>query len=202
MKEEIIRFFEKHIIGKTLNTDEVIYKQNDDTLEGVYSDKMIFSDLMTTTNGFGFHMTTITHETLYQLDVNDIRTEIIKDFTGTSVFRYELALRKSTSQITGYMRCISTTVKDQMMEAVVYGVFDVKLKGNELTWKECQLLYRDTPVGEGKYKPVAFDSNIRFYQENNKTIFEYIPIYWDMNPETMEKVLSEDNYPLFISREK
>ena len=38
---------------------------------------------------------------------------------GTSVFCYELAVRKSTNQLTGYMYCVSTTVQDQTMEAAV-----------------------------------------------------------------------------------
>ena len=38
-----------------------------------------------------------------------IKTTGPKDYTGTSVFCYELAMRKSTGQLTGYMRCISTT---------------------------------------------------------------------------------------------
>ena len=68
-----------------------------------------------------------------------------RDYTGTSVFCYELAMRKSTGQLTGYMRCISTTVKNQTMEAVVCGIFDVNFDGKELKWQENQLLYRDSP---------------------------------------------------------
>ena len=71
-------------------------------------------------------------------------------------------MRKSTKQITGYMRCVSTTVQDSTMEAVVCGIFDVTFDGKELKWQENQLLYRDNPIGEDKYKPVAFNSKVRF----------------------------------------
>ena len=57
-------------------------------------------------------MTTVTQELVYNLDDKGARTTIAKDYTGTSVFCYELAMRKSTKQITGYMRCVSTTVQD------------------------------------------------------------------------------------------
>ena len=42
MMEEVIQFLRKSIIGKTLFTDEVVYKLADGKLEGVYSDKVIF----------------------------------------------------------------------------------------------------------------------------------------------------------------
>ena len=101
MKDEIIQFIRQNIIGKTLLTDEVVYKLENGTLEGVYSDKMMFSDWVQTENGFKFNMTTVTRELVYNLDRKGMRTTIAKDYTGTSVFRYELALRKSTNQLTG-----------------------------------------------------------------------------------------------------
>ena len=162
---------------------------------------MIFSNLVRTANGFKFNMTTITHELIYNLDKKGVRTTIAKDYTGTSVFCYELAVRKSTNQLTGYMHCVSTTVQNQTMEAVVCGIFDVIFNGKELSWRENQLLYRDNPIEEDKYKPVAFDSKVRIYLDNGKVVYEYLPILWDVNPRTLEKRLSKDDYPPYISKE-
>lgn len=202
MKDEIIQFIRKNIIGKTLFTDEVVYKLENGTLEGVYSDKMMFSDWVQTENGFKFNMTTVTRELVYNLDGKGMRTTIAKDYTGTSVFRYELAFRKSTNQLTGYMRCISTTVQHQTMEAVVCGISGVTFDGKELKWQEKQLLYRDNPVEADKYKPVTFDSKVRFYLDNGKAVFEYLPTLWEVDPDTLERSLSKDDYPPYISREK
>ena len=129
MKDEIIQFLEQNIIGKTLLTDKVVYKLDNGKLEGVYSDKMMFSDLVKTRNGFKFNMTTVTQELVYQLDEKGARTSVAKDYTGTSVFCYELAMRKSTGQLTGYMHCVSSTVENQTMEAVVCGIFDMVFDG-------------------------------------------------------------------------
>lgn len=71
-----------------------MYKLDNGKLEGIYNDQMIFSNLVKTENGFKFNMTTITHELIYNLDENGMRTIIAKDYTGTSVFCYELAMRK------------------------------------------------------------------------------------------------------------
>ena len=86
--------------------------------------------------------------------------------------------------------------------SVVCGIFDVTFDGKELKWQENQLLYRDNPIGEDKYKPVAFNSKVRFYLDNGKVIFEYLPTLWDISPDTLEKRLSKDDYPPYISKEQ
>ena len=180
MKDSVIRFLRETIIGKTLFTDDIIYKLGEGCMEGVYSDQMMFSDLVETENGFKFNMTTVTHELVYNLDEQGVRTTVVKDYTGTSVFCYELAMRKSTNQLTGYMHCVSTTVNNSTMEAVV----------------------RDNLIGENQYKPVAFDSKARFYLDKGKVVFEYLPTLWEINPDTLAKGLSKDNYPPYISKER
>ena len=52
MKDSVIRFLRETIIGKTLFTDDIIYKLGEGCMEGVYSDQMMFSDLVETENGF------------------------------------------------------------------------------------------------------------------------------------------------------
>ena len=74
MKDGIILFLKENIIGRNLFTEDVVYKLENGKLEGVYSDRMIFSDLMQTENGFKFNMTTITHELIYNVDNKDNRT--------------------------------------------------------------------------------------------------------------------------------
>lgn len=202
MMEKVIQFLKSNVIGKVLFTDDIVYKLDNGNLEGIYNDQMVFSNLVRTENGLKFSMTTVTHELIYNLDENGVRSTLVKDFTGTSVFCYELAMRKSTNKLTGYMHCVSTTVQGQTMEAIVCGIYDVALDAQGLSWKENQLLYRDNPVGEAKYKPVAFDSKARIYLDKGKVIFEYLPTLWDVNPNTLEKRLSKDDYPTYISTER
>lgn len=78
-----------------------------------------------------------------------------------------------------------------MMEAVVCGILDVIFDGKELRWQENQLLYRDNPLGEDKYQPIAFDSKARLYLDEGKVVFEYLPIHWDVNPNIFCKKLSK-----------
>ena len=46
------------------------------------------------------------------------------------------------------------------------GIFDVNFDGKELKWQENQLLYRDSPIGDGNYKPAAFDAKVRFHLDS------------------------------------
>ena len=89
MKDEIIHFLEKNLIGKILFTDKVTYTLGNGKLEGVYNDQMTFSNLVKTENGFKFNMTTLTHELIYNLDEKGVRTTVAKDYTGTSEEKYK-----------------------------------------------------------------------------------------------------------------
>lgn len=198
----IYNFLKNRVIGKSLRTDETIYQLDDGKLEGVYADEMFFSDLLQSQNGFQFNMTTITREKIYILDSNKNRADIKKDFSGVSVFHYELSQRKSTTQLTGIMKLLSSTVPDHTMECIVYGVCNIELRDEKLHWDEKQLLYRDMPSGSNTYRPVAFDAKIRFYFECDKLRFEYTPSYFDVNTETFQKLLSKDQYPVFLTKEQ
>jgi hypothetical protein len=201
-KEQLINFLKSHVIGKSLITDETVYKLEEGKLEGVYADEMFFSNLLLSNNGLQFDMATITREKVYFVDANNKRSSVKKDFTGVSVFRYELAERKSTSNITGIMRLVSSTVQDHTMEGISYGIFDVCLENGQLSWKEQQTLYRDMPTDKEHYRAVAFDAKIRFYLENEKLRFEYIPSYYSFDPYKLTKILSKDQYPSFLTKER
>lgn len=201
MREQLITYLKEKVLGKTLRTDDVTYLLDEGKLKDVYSDQMMFSDLQFTENGVQFNMTTIAKERVYYLDEKGECIGIKKDYTGTSVFRYELAKRKSTNEFTGYMYLISTTTIVSEMEAVVQGVYDIRLENSELKWKEQQLLYRDMPSIEGTFRPVAFDAEARFYLEEGKLRFEYIPFYYEIVPKSMERKLSADKLPSFLSKE-
>ena len=201
MKDQIIAYLKENVLGKVLRTDDIRYSLDNGNLEDIYSDRMMFSDLLFTDNGLQFNMTTIAEEKVYALDEKGERIGIRKDYAGTSVFHYELAKRKSTGELTGYMRMVSTTTINPEMDAVVQMVYNVRLENNELKWKEYQPLYRDMPSPNGKFRPVAFDAEARFYIEEGKLRFEYAPFYYDVDPKSMERKLSADKLPFFTSKE-
>lgn len=185
--EKIADFLGSKVMGKVLVTDELKYSLEDGRLEGAYSDKIIFSNLVRTGFGINFDMFLNSNKVIYLLDENRRRIGIRSDLGGISVFRYELAVRKSTEKVTGIFRLITTTAKDQTAQAIASGASDVELDCNGLHWKEEQLLYRDQISENNKYLPVAFSSKNRLFFENGKIRYEYDGICFDIEPAGLRK---------------
>ena len=49
---------------------------------------------------------------------------------------------------------------------------------------------------------MAIISLLRFHLDKGKAVFEYLPTLWDVNPDTLVKSLSKDDYPVYISKER
>ncbi len=200
--DKISDFLSSKVIGKTMVTDELKYSLEDGKLEGVYSDNIVFGNLVKSEYGVTFDMFIVSKEQVYKLGENRQHIGVNAQYSGVSVFRYELAKRKSTGTVTGTLRLLTTTVKNQSAQAIVWGVLDFALEGNELRWRERQLLYRDQMISGGKYHPVAFDAENRFYFEGEKLRFEYNGTCYDVEPSSLSKSASGDIFPKFLAKEK
>jgi len=199
--QDMITFIKENVLGRVLLTDELTYRLDEDALEGVYSDQIVFTNLYESAYGFGFDMHIAASETVYNLDENGMRGSVRKVFDGNSLFRYELAQRRSSGDVTGMTRLISTTNREQTAQAIVTGIYDMELADGALRWKELQLLYRDQPAASG-YRSVAFDAECRFFLEGGRLSFEYSGACFDVDPVTLEKKASHDVFPSFIAQER
>jgi len=200
--KDIVGFIEKNIDGKTLYTSELVYELENGMLQGVYSDQISFSNLKYSHTGFQMDMFIVSTEKVWTLGKDKSREHLRKDFSGVSLFRFELARRKSSGGITGLFRFISASGKDIAAEAIVSAIYGVKLDNGVLTFEEDQALYRDQPARNGCYKPVAFRSGHRFYMEGKKLHYEYNGASFDVDTSTMQRKASMDKFPPFISIEK
>lgn len=200
--KEIIRFLEANVNGKTLYTKELVYELEHGALQGVYSDQISFSNLKYSQSGFQLDMFIVSNEKIWLLGAGGQREELRKDFSGVSLFRFELAQRKSTNAVTGCFRFISASGKNVAAEAVVSGIYDVRLENGVLKLSEDQVLYRDQPVQGGRFKPVSFQSEHRFYVKDEKPHYEYDGTSFDVDTKTMRRRDSADAFPPFISIER
>lgn len=200
--KEIIHFIEANVNGKTLFTNELVYELENGALQGVYSDQISFSNLKYSQSGFQLDMFIISNEKIWLMEEEGQRGELRKDFSAVSLFRFELAERKSTNGITGYFRFISASGKNVAAEAIVSGIYDVRLENNVLKLSEDQVLYRDQPIQGERFKPVAFQSEHRFYSKDGKLHYEYDGKCFDVDAKTMQRNGSPDTFPPFISIEK
>lgn len=199
---EIINFIEANVNGKTLFTKELVYELESGALQGVYSDQISFSNLKYSQSGFQLDMFIIFNEKIWLMGKNGLREELRKDFSAVSLFRFELAKRKSTNSITGCFRFVSASGKNVAAEAIVSGIYDVRLENEVLKLSEDQALYRDQPIQNERFKPVAFQSEHRFYSKDGKLHYEYDGKCFDVDTKTMQRNDGSDTFPPFISIEK
>ena len=105
--KEIINFIEMNVDGKTLVTKELVYKLENGALQGVYADQISFSNLKYSQSGLQIDMFIVSNEKIWLVGKDGKREKLRKDFSAVSLFRFELAKRKSTNAITGCFRFIS-----------------------------------------------------------------------------------------------
>lgn len=200
--KEIINFIEMNVDGKTLVTKELVYKLENGALQGVYADQISFSNLKYSQSGLQIDMFIVSNEKIWLVGKDGKREKLRKDFSAVSLFRFELARRKSTNAITGCFRFISASGKNVAAEAIVSGIYDVRIENGVLKLSEDQALYRDQPIQGERFKPVAFQSEHRFYCEDGKLHYEYDGRSFDVDAKTMQRCDSSDAFPPFISIEK
>ena len=200
--KKIIDFMEENVDGRTLFTKELVYELENGALQGVYSDQISFSNLKYSQSGFQIDMFIVSNEKIWLIDKEGQRDKLRKDFSSVSMFRFELAMRKSTNAITGCFRFISASGKNVPAEAVVSGIYDVRIENGVLKLSEDQALYRDQPIQGERFKPIAFQSEHRFYCKDGKLHYEYYGKCFDVNTKTMQRIDSPDLFPPFLSMEK
>ncbi|MCQ4636469.1 hypothetical protein NE619_06990 [Anaerovorax odorimutans] len=200
--KEIINFIEVNVNGKTLFTKELVYELENGALQGVYSDQISFSNLKYSQSGFQLDMFIVSNEKIWLVGKDGQQEDLRKDFSAVSLFRFELAERKSTDDITGCFRFVSASGKNVAAEAIVSGIYDVRLENDVLKLSEDQALYRDQPVQGKHFKPVAFQSEHRFYNKDGKLHYEYDGKSFDVDVKTMRRSDSADTFPPFVSIEK
>ena len=200
--KEIINFIEMNVNGRTLVTKEFVYKLENGALQGVYADQISFSNLKYSQSGLQIDMFIVSNEKIWLVGKDGKREKLRKDFSAVSLFRFELARRKSTNAITGCFRFISASGKNVAAEAIVSGIYDVRIENGVLKLSEDQALYRDQPIQGERFKPVAFQSEHRFYCEDGKLHYEYDGRSFDVDAKTMQRCDSCDAFPPFISIEK
>ena len=75
--KEIINFIEANVNGRTLFTEELIYKLENGALQGVYSDQISFSNLKYSQSGFQLDMFIISNEKIWLMGEDGDRKSVV-----------------------------------------------------------------------------------------------------------------------------
>lgn len=100
-----------------------------------------FSNLKYSQSGFQLDMFIVSNEKIWLMGPNGQREKLRKDFSAVSLFRFELAQRKSTNAVTGCFRFISASGKQVAAEAIISGIYDIRIEDDVLKFYENQALY-------------------------------------------------------------
>lgn len=200
--QTIVEYLRTNIMGRTLYTDELEYALENGALLGVYSDQMTFSNLSASPTGMQFDLFVVSRERLFESGADGGRGTLRKDFSGASHFRYELARRRSSGAITGFMHFVSSSLDAVPAEAMASVVRDIRLDGTVLSWQEKEMLYRDQPGPEQSWRAVAFEADCRFFVENGKARYEYSGVCLDVDTDDWSRRPSQAALPKFLSKEK
>lgn len=199
---DIVDFLRANVMGKTLYTDELLYSLEGGALEGVYSDQMSFTNLMASPTGMKFDLFVVSQERIFEAVGDDRRAKLRKDFSGGSHFQYELTKRRSTGRVVGFMRFVAASFDSVPAEAMASSVLEMRLDGNELSWREKEIVYRDQPAPGDAYRSVAFEAACRFFLENGKARYEYDGVSMDVDPDAMTRTPSASVCPKFVAKER
>ena len=198
--EKIVEFLRKNVNGKTLYTDELTYYLENKKLRGTYSDQISFSNMFFSKVRFTLDMFVVSREKITETYTG----HVLRDIYSSSLYRYSIAVRRSTGDITGTLTFVASSLISEPIpaESVVSGIYDMRLEDDELSWTDDQMLYRDQLCADGLYKPIAFRSRCKLFIDRGKLIYERSQECFDVNPHTMQRMPSDSEYPVFVSKER
>jgi len=200
-RAQVTKFFKEHVIGKTLGTPKTKFKMDDNKMEGDYEDQQIYNNFTETAEGFAFDVTSVSKQTLYDLDKEGKRIQPGRDFSGTFLSRYEICERASTKKLTGINRPLSTTIKAPSPEGTVTIVTGMKVADGKLTWNESVPAYIDFPGIKGKYKPGSYDVKMTISIVEGKLQIEGDQTNFDVDPDTLKRTPAKEKLPIFVTKE-
>jgi hypothetical protein len=197
----VVKFFKEKVIGRTLATPKTTFKWDENKMEGEYEDQVIYNNFIETAEGFGFDVTSVSKQTLYDLDKEGKRLQPGRDFSGTFLSRYEICERTSTKKLTGISRPLSTTIKAPSPEGTITLVTGMKVADGKLTWSETLPGYADFPETKGKYKPGTWSVKISMSMVQGKLHIEGDQTNFDVNPDTLQRTPAKEKLPIFVTKE-
>jgi hypothetical protein len=200
-RAQVTKFFKEHVIGKTLATPKTKFKWDDNKMEGDYEDQVIYNNFTETAEGFGFDVTSVSKQTLYDIDKEGKRVQPGRDFSGTFVVRYEICERASTKKLTGISRPLSSTIKAPSPEGTATLVTGMKVDGGKLTWNETLPGYADFPGIKGKYKPGSWDVKMTISIVGGKLQIEGDQTNFALDPDTLKRTPAKEKLPIFVTKE-
>ena len=198
VEDEIVYFLRNYVNGKTLYTDEITFTEDNGRLLGTYSDQKSLSNMFFSKTKYTMDKFIVSKEKIVDTETG----EIVNVENSSSLYRYSITKRQSTGEWTGIMTHIASSSGPVPAESTVWITYDLRFKKNEFSWIEDQMLYMDRISIGGKCKPMAYRAKCRLYLTNEGLVYEYVPEFFDVDPETRKRTPADSKFPIFVSKER
>ncbi|KZX16821.1 hypothetical protein MBCUT_05400 [Methanobrevibacter cuticularis] len=199
--EDIIEFFQNHVLGKVLYTTDSQYEIESRDYHGIYSDQISFSNFKFNDSYFSFNTILNSKELIYKLGSTNEEVELIKNYNNVLVFHSELQELLSTKEIIGSFELISGTFKNFPPVPIVNELHDFRLKKGILSWTHKQLLL-DGDVKDNGNESLSYNSNNKFYLKDNKLHLKYGALPAHFYPNSHRKLINRNNNSYLVAKEK
>lgn len=197
-RERMVRFLKRHVIGKAVGAAPITTQTDEGQLTSAYEDDMAFGNLVETAQGFSFDMTTLSRGTRYTRGKEMVAEGILN---VVRVIRYEMTERLSSGHMVGYARFVTST--NTHPDPFAGTVFFVRmwLRDDTLEVDERHVGYADVVSADGGYKPVATEGTYTYSVADAGLVVEYRQATFDVDPETLKRTPTSDEFPPQVSRE-
>ena len=198
-RTQAVKFLKDRVIGKVVRSEPVTTLTDGGRIRATYQDLTFFSNLAETALGFRVDLTIYAMGTRFQKDGAGAFTAPEGSLNAIRVFRYEMTERQSSGRLVGFGRWVSST--NSAPDPVVGTVFLVEmwLEDHALVVQENQVGYSDWVAVDGTYTPVASDVKYRYAVQNDKLVVQSDQSTFSVDPETLQRTPTGDQFPTQLS---
>lgn len=200
-RTRVLQFLKRHVIGRAVGAAPVTTHTDHDLITGAYEEDALFSSLVETANGFSFDMTTLARGTRYVHDKSGKKLLAEGTLNAVRVIRYEMTERKSSGQLVGFARFVSSTNTQPDPVAGTVFVVRMRLKGGVLEVEENMAGYADFVSANGTFKPRAVDGKYSYAVKQGKLAVHCQQTTFDVDPKTLRRTPTADRFPVQVSHE-
>jgi hypothetical protein len=196
-----VEFLRDHVIGKTLVAAPITTITDQGRAEGHLETQTFFSNCVETANGFCFDLTDIARGTFYLRGADGATIRSDGSLNAVRVYRYEMTERKSSGKLVGFARYVASTNTEPDPVSGTVSLVRMWLEDGVLMVEETQAGYADFPGAGGVANAVASDGVYRYRIEDGKLEMRYQQTTFDVDPTTLRRTRTSDEFPEQVSRE-
>jgi len=196
----VLEFLKQHVVGRAVAAEPIVTHSDEGQITSAYEDDMQFSNLVETVDGFAFDLTSLARGTRYVVGKGrELRAE--GTLNAVRVIRYQMSERRSSGGLVGYAHFISST--NAKPDPFAGAVFLVRMwrRGEALEVEENMVGYVDFVTHDEGLRPMAVEGRYLYTAERGQLMVRYEQATFHVDPETLARTPSGDEFPVQVSCE-